>query len=92
MGKRCYKCGFPIVISVLLLTKPFCFFYLSITVANGLSCLLHSIQCSRFKLSLIRFMFETAISGTSLMNEQTKKLKTTKKCVGNQNFLLTLYS
>ena len=37
-------------------------------------------------------MFETAISETSLMNEQTKKLKTTKKCVGSQNFLLILYS
>lgn len=48
MGKRCYKCGFPIAISVLLLTKPFCFFYLSMMVANGLSCLLHSIPYSAY--------------------------------------------
>lgn len=57
-----------------------------------MSAAFHSIQCSRFKLSLIPFVFETVISETSLMNEQTKKLKTTKKCIGSQNFLLTLYS
>ena len=53
-----------------------------------MSAAFHSIQCSRFKQYLIRFVFETAISEMCLMNEQIKKLKTVNESVGSQYFFV----
>lgn len=53
-----------------------------------MSAAFHSIQCSRFKQYLIRFVFETAISEMCLMNEQIKKLKTVNESVCSQHFFV----